>query len=562
MALKRRRILKQMLDMGHGTATVPADSGGELTGDLIGIHTFLGGGYVSTTAFPGNLGERISAAIDALPSGGGVVDARGEEGAQTISAAIDIGTRKVLILLGATTITASTSLFTFSSGGSLWLEGLNRETTTINYNQASGTVIDFSDVHYCGIRNLSLYATSSGNTAVGVYLYRSQHHTYENVTVSAFSTNFRLAATNSELTRTFNVRFINVFSNSFLAAGFHLTHSVDIYFTNVQAWITNGNPTAGYALIIDTGVSGVQINAMSVIGGGVIIRHTLATSATFDMPPEYIFVNQMTVDTVTGMPCIELDSTLAVVDPGTRLGKSYRFEQCWASFTQTTDMPGILIAGGENVSFIQTLVRLNKYHGIHVTGGNNIRLIESAVLGNNQQNAADGDGIRIAANLINFQIIGGVSGNDIAGETGNQEYGIRIETGTSDEYIISNVDVSTGNDTGGIFDGGAGANKVVSNIIGSQDNGAGNIIAYYERKYGATGRIELGDGKSRLQRLRTIRPFRQYQVPRDWWSNHHTGCGWRTWHFRWDRCLCGLNGDLDHEGTPPAAHDIHTAGRH
>jgi hypothetical protein len=299
------------------------------------------------------------------------------------------------------------------------------------------------------------------------------------------------------------VRFINVFSNSFLAAGFHLTHSVDIYFTNVQAWITNGNPTAGYALIIDTGVSGVQINAMSVIGGGVIIRHTLATSATFDMPPEYIFVNQMTVDTVTGMPCIELDSTLAVVDPGTRLGKSYRFEQCWASFTQTTDMPGILIAGGENVSFIQTLVRLNKYHGIHVTGGNNIRLIESAVLGNNQQNAADGDGIRIAANLINFQIIGGVSGNDIAGETGNQEYGIRIETGTSDEYIISNVDVSTGNDTGGIFDGGAGANKVVSNIIGTQDNGAGNIIAYYERKYGATGRIELGDGNFYLDYKKT-----------------------------------------------------------
>jgi hypothetical protein len=40
MALKRRRILEQALDLGYGTAVIPADSGGNLVGDKIGLHTF------------------------------------------------------------------------------------------------------------------------------------------------------------------------------------------------------------------------------------------------------------------------------------------------------------------------------------------------------------------------------------------------------------------------------------------------------------------------------------------------------------------------------------------
>src|SRR3990167_11275122 len=42
MAIQRRKILNQMLDLGYGTASVPADAGGFQVGDKIGIHSFLG----------------------------------------------------------------------------------------------------------------------------------------------------------------------------------------------------------------------------------------------------------------------------------------------------------------------------------------------------------------------------------------------------------------------------------------------------------------------------------------------------------------------------------------
>lgn len=45
MALQRRKLLAQGLSIGYGLDTIPADSGGSLVGDKIGIHSFMYGFY-------------------------------------------------------------------------------------------------------------------------------------------------------------------------------------------------------------------------------------------------------------------------------------------------------------------------------------------------------------------------------------------------------------------------------------------------------------------------------------------------------------------------------------
>ena len=76
MAIQRRKVLAQALNLGYGTDTIPSDSGGTLVGDKIGIHTFIGTPYISARDFPGtNFGEQVNAAIG-VATVGTVIDAR------------------------------------------------------------------------------------------------------------------------------------------------------------------------------------------------------------------------------------------------------------------------------------------------------------------------------------------------------------------------------------------------------------------------------------------------------------------------------------------------------
>ncbi len=101
MALKRRKILTQMLNLGFGTDTIPADSGGNLLGDKIGLHTFMGEAVISASAFPDepDFGAKVVAAIAALPFTGGTVDASGFAGPQEINQNMFEGLSKPLHLI-------------------------------------------------------------------------------------------------------------------------------------------------------------------------------------------------------------------------------------------------------------------------------------------------------------------------------------------------------------------------------------------------------------------------------------------------------------------------------
>lgn len=65
----------------------------------------FGAAVVSTRDYAGNWGARIALAIADLPANGGIVDARGETGAQVLSADLTISTKRVTILCGPMVLT-------------------------------------------------------------------------------------------------------------------------------------------------------------------------------------------------------------------------------------------------------------------------------------------------------------------------------------------------------------------------------------------------------------------------------------------------------------------------
>ena len=103
-----------------GTSNVPFTFNST---DTFNSSIFISTGYIilSINSNGANLGEKILNGINALPSTGGVVDARGFTGAQTIHDFVSV-TKKVTVLIGVSTIT-----LTGTSGGNFFvIRGGNR----------------------------------------------------------------------------------------------------------------------------------------------------------------------------------------------------------------------------------------------------------------------------------------------------------------------------------------------------------------------------------------------------------------------------------------------------
>jgi hypothetical protein len=145
----------------------------------------------------------------------------------------------------------------------------------------------------------------------------------------------------------------------------------------------------------------------------------------------------------------------ALIDKSTE----FDFTDCWFSTRP-----------GNGAYVVQT-------DGIRFTGGGAINcdsrgvLVEAtakrvvfknfAVRGNSVSAANTFDGIVFAPNTTDFIVQGCTFTNSVV-TFGTQRYGVAVNTGTSDRYVIADNLVS-GNGTGGVFDGGSGVNKRVAN---------------------------------------------------------------------------------------------------
>ena len=145
-----------------------------------------------------------------------------------------------------------------------------------------------------------------------------------------------------------------------------------------------------------------------------------------------------------------------------------QFNGVWSSSNGTgiklrgsaaSSVDGIVINGGTMLN--------NDNEGIILTGGpttfKGIHISSCQIVSNNQSQTGL-PGINVAAGISDFSIQDCKIGA-IASHVNYQAYGVSVLVGASDNYHITNNNV-TGNVTGGLNENGTGVNKVVKNNVG------------------------------------------------------------------------------------------------
>ena len=183
-----------------------------------------------------------------------------------------------------------------------------------------------------------------------------------------------------------------------------------------------------------------------VIGGVYAMTTDAATYSPFQRPAYNKFTD------------VYFDSA----DSGVLLTRSVatRFNSCWFS-----NRPGhglVISAENEDISFSNCDFINNWKNGAVIgNGATKIRFVDCTVSGNNVVGSAF-DGIAFSAGVTDFSVVGGTYGGTLG--FGTQRFGVHVNAGVSDRYIITNL-LATGNSSAGVQDGGTGINKVVASNI-------------------------------------------------------------------------------------------------
>jgi hypothetical protein len=144
--------------------------------------------------------------------------------------------------------------------------------------------------------------------------------------------------------------------------------------------------------------------------------------------------------------------------------RSIKFIGCLFSSANAAGVGhGVTLEGASNgvmdaVSFDSCRIFGNGRHGINYLFGSNIRVNGSTIAGNSASASNTYDGIAIAANISDFEILQNRIGQ--SGPAANtQRYAINIAAGASDRYQIVGNDVGLNNTAPYILDGGTGVFK-------------------------------------------------------------------------------------------------------
>lgn len=149
--------------------------------------------------------------------------------------------------------------------------------------------------------------------------------------------------------------------------------------------------------------------------------------------------------------------------PATSLITGVFMTKCWSG---TVAANGITIRGDGDIDGITITDHIaidNGYDGLYIESGKNINIRGGTFSGNSKHASGQECGIRVKPGVSKFTINGVRSGQSIHREN-SQAFGIFIENGASNNYMITNCDL-TDNVMSGLVDQGTGTNKVVTNNL-------------------------------------------------------------------------------------------------
>ena len=340
------------------------------------------------------------------------------------------------------------------------LVGSGQGVTIILANFATGNVISVgssgTNPGSCSIRRMSFRSNVARSSGAGILFTQTYNCSIEDVTFDNDSPSYYYIDIQID---GYANNFINVLrriicrgNNAFAAVVIGQNGSIvqDIWLVDSVI----GGHTYG---VICYNVSGFYVANTDVIQCNVgFLTYPGATQQV-----KQIFANNLLVDgcTTTGMQLYTNGGNCTILE----------FSNCEANFNGSTlSHCGIDINPGSGnirgLNFVNQQCVLNAGDGMLINGGSEIVISNPQVSCNSTASSGGKHGIEIAANVSNFSIIGGFSGQGFYSATNQQGYGILVNSGTSNYYNIIGVLVR-GNVTGGVGDGGSGASKnVIYNI--------------------------------------------------------------------------------------------------
>ena len=320
--------------------------------------------------------------------------------------------------------------------------GAGKGATNISTTSTTANVLTLT-VNYLDIFDLAI--TASVNRTAGAHLASTANvSTLSNVVFDKFY--IGLAGTDNEGMWTnlfFTNPMLNAVGMTLGSATFLGSYQVGLLITNVMFYSGSYQPSAGIIvksvggmLLTNCLINTYGLNLWVCPGNNQGVYSMQVFGGAFDAGTHGLAVDPTGTGVVARCKFIgtEFNSNtsdgVTIQNSGTVLCNGFEFTECM--FSQN---------GGSGLGIVAGAVA-----GVTVIGGN---------MGQNT-----GAGILIGAGIKDFTITG-VQAGAYAGWQGNGNYGITVQSGASDRYIISQ-NRTTGNTSGGVSDGGSGSNKSVT----------------------------------------------------------------------------------------------------
>lgn len=248
-----------------------------------------------------------------------------------------------------------------------------------------------------------------------------------------------------------NVYMDNIEMMGYLNKGFDYYNAVGIFLTKYTLINPTTAPYYGAigASILQGSATIHFVNGVFYGGGGGVVTNTTAPGHQLTAPDDVHFVNHSSE--AFHLDAIQLNNSTNTTLRGCFIGGS-------------TGYGLSVLNGGDAIELVGNNFDRDAISGVYLnTTAKGILIANNNFVSNNYSNSANDHGISIAAGVSDFVITGNrFTNSPYAMYTGHQKYGIYVANGASDRYIITNNLVS-GNETGGVYDGGTGVNKNVSN---------------------------------------------------------------------------------------------------
>jgi hypothetical protein len=343
------------------------------------------------------------------------------------------------------------------TGNNVSLTGVGQGATTIQCTFASGDIFTVgngtANPNNSVISNMSITSTvakSSGAAItfknghnLGIDRVRLDNNMYVGFNFEGGAQQYIYYANNFEINS--GSYGISIGTNSTLCQEIFLSHGTIASCTEAGIFFLNAN--------------GVYSNSIDAIG----CKHGIMTFPSTGNKTSALWFTDVLADTSTqnGWNMI---ANGGLVNDITMTG-------CWGS---TSTLRGMFFSNVKDISITAARCVNNGTDGLALDAGcSNVSIVNSQFLSNSMATSGSNSGIAVAANVSNWSVIGGACGTDANFGFNNQNYGIFIDTGSSNHYSVIGVILQT-NITGPVFDGSSGTDKRFYGNPGYITNTSGN----------------------------------------------------------------------------------------